>query len=419
MSQMVRKIMCAVSVAAISASCGTANINKIFGAKDESYASLLNLAQQEYDLGNYSEAETLALQAYDKSENNGDAGVLLGNIYLSQAGIDIFQMISKLSSLSSSSSSSGSTATACAQSSSSGGSSTNILSELSCKLLNLSDADVAALGATVQTASSSRYSGLSSLGISSVYIPNSVTDTVRSNVAVLAAIDKGVKKLCPFISRSLVVSKSTDSRHTSATTCPDSTGTFYNSPKAHVAFALLNLVETLVMQRGVLIDGATAASATAPTGINGVNSAMKSATSIATLAAASTSYVNLVSDVFATSDANSQLSLALNGLVVVNASFGAAGVPSSVTKSLDTQLTALRTVSSSLGGSQAKALQGQMNEKYAKDLASKINTQCPTAGTAGCAANQTSLCNSYCSVSTGVDPAKVTKPALCASYTCP
>ncbi len=432
MERSITKLFAATGVFALTMGCGTANINKIFGAKDDSYASLLQRAQLAYDVGDYSEAESLANQAYNRSENNGDAGVLLGSIYLSQAGIDIFQMISKLSSLGSSSSSgsSGTTSTCAASSSSSssgGTSSTNILSELSCKLLNLTDADISALGSTVTTAASSRYSGLSALGINTIYVPNTMTDTVRSNVSVLAALDKGVKRLCPFIDRTLVISKSTDTRHTSETTCPDKTGSSYNSDKAHISFALINLVEALVMQRGVLIDGATAASSSAssPTGINSVNQKFSTANlSLTQFASAVSSYSNFVNDVFATSNPESQISLALNGLLVVTRSFTAAGVPSSVTEALDTQLTALQKVAGTLGGSsstvnQSKALQGQMNQKYAQDLATKINTQCPTISTGSCAANQASLCSSYCGVSTGVDPAKVTKPTICSSYTCP
>jgi hypothetical protein len=422
-------VLTLISVGLVS-SCGTANINKIFGAKDESYAALLQRAQLAYDLGDYSEAESLANRAYNRSLNNGDAGVLLGSIYLSQAGIDIFQLINKLSSLSSSSSNSGSTDTSdtCASSGSTGANaSTNILSELSCKLLSLSEADINALGSTVTTASSSRYSGLSALSINSIYVPNTMSDSVRSNVSVLAALDKGVKRLCPFIDRPLVIDKSTDTRHLNKTTCPDKTDSSYNSNRAHIAFALLNLVESLVMQRGVLIDGATAASSTssAPTGINSVNQQFNNTTlTLSQFASAVTSYSNFVNDVFATANPDSQISLALNGLLVVNHSFEAAGVPSSVTKALDTQLSALQKVASTLGGSsaavnQSKALQGQINEKYAKDLASKINAQCPTIGTGACAANQTSLCSSYCGVSTGVDPSKVSKPTICASFTCP
>jgi hypothetical protein len=423
------KLIAIVWVLGFSFGCGTANINKIFGTKDDSYSSLLQRAQLAYDLGDYGEAESLANQAYNRSQNNGDAGVLLGSIYLSQAGIDIFQLISKLSALSSTSNSGSSdTSTSCASSTSTGANaSTNILSELSCKLLNLSESDINALGATVTTASSSRYSGLSALNISSIYVPNTITDTVRSNVSVLSALNKGVKRLCPFIDRTLVISKSTDARHTDKTACPDKTGSSYNSDKAHIAFALISLVETLVMQRGVLIDGATAASsaATSPTGINSVNQQFgKTSLSLGQFASAVSSYSNFVNDVFATSNPDSQISLALNGMLVVTRSFTAAGVPSSVTQALDTQLTALQKVAGTLGGAsssvnQSKALQGQMNEKYAKDLAAKINAQCPTVSTGSCASNQSSLCSSYCGVSTGVDPAKVTKPTICASYTCP
>jgi hypothetical protein len=170
---------------------------------------------------------------------------------------------------------------------------------------------------------------------------------------------------------------------------------------------------------------AASSAASSPTGINSVNQQFgKTTLSITQFASAVSSYSNFINDVFATSNPDSQISLALNGMLVVTHSFTAAGVPSSVTQALDTQLTALQKIAGTLGGAsstvnQSKALQGQMNEKYAKDLATKINAQCPTVSTGSCASNQASLCNSYCGVSTGVDPAKVTKPTICASYTCP
>lgn len=399
-------------------SCGTSNLNKIFGSKDESYASLLDQAQFAYDQGDFSNAEKLANKAYSKSDNNGDAGVLLGSIYLSQAGIDIYQMVGKIASLSSSSSSSTSSSTdSCSQSSSTSQSAGNLLSELSCKLLNLTDADKEALGTT------QNFPGLSSVGITNVYVPTEVDDTLRANVSVLSALDKGIRKLCPFIDRTIVLSQSIDERHLDESICPNRTSTKFSGPKAHIAFALLHLVESLVFQQGILIDGVSSASSTTSrTGVQSISTKMSTATfsSITTFASAMSEFKNVVDAVFDTSNPKAQLALALNGFVMVSQSFEAAGVPSSVTSVITNQLANLKKTASTLkGGStaesdstyQKQALKGQMNEAYAKSMAEKINKQCPTASS--CASDKASLCSSYSGISQGVDPAKKTTPTIC------
>lgn len=393
--------------------CGTANVNKLFGSKDDSYSAVLQRAQLAYDEGDFSLAEELANKAYSRSSNNGDAGVLLGNIYLSQAGIDIFQVVRKLSTLSGSGS--GASSSTCSTSSG-GNTSSNSLGQLSCLLLNLTDEDKAALG------TDKAFPNLASLGITNVYVPSDVDDTLRANVKTLGALDKGIKKLCPFVNRSLVLSQSIDERHKSADICPDRTSTSYSSPKVHISFALLHLIEALVFQQGVLIDGV--ANSSSRTGVQTVSSKI-STTSFASataLASALTDFKTIVDASFDTTNPKSQLALALNGLIMVSQSFEAAGVPSSVTSVITTQLTKLKQTASTLktaaGGTgsdstyQAQALKGQMNEAYAKALASKINTQCTAPNTCS-AAEKASLCASYSSISQGVDPTKVTKPTIC------
>lgn len=411
-------VLLAITAVMAVTSCGTANVNKLFGSSDDSYSALLQRAQLAYDEGDFSLAEELANKAYARSSNNGDAGVLLGNIYLSQAGIDIFQVVRKLSTLSGSSSGSSSSST-CSSSSSSGGTGTsNALGQLSCLLLSLSDSDKAALG------SEQTFAGLSSIGVSKVYVPSVVDDTLRAKVSTLAALDKGIRKLCPFVSRTLVLSQSIDERHTSTAICPDQTKSSFNSAKVHISFALLHLIEALVFQQGVLIDGVSNASGSSGyTGVQTVSTKISTATftSATDLANALTSFKSIVDQSFDTTNPKSQLALALNGLIMVSQSFEAAGMPSSVTSVITSQLTKLKetanVLKTSAGGTgsdstyQAQALKGQMNEAYAKAMATKINTQCPTAGS--CAAEKTTLCANYSGISQGVDPSKVQKPIIC------
>ncbi len=397
-------------------SCGSANVNKLFGMEDESYSSLLQRAQFAYDDGDFSRAEELANKAYGRAENNGDAGVLLGNIHLSQAGIDIFQLVGKLSTLSSSSTSSGSTASKCKSSSGTSQSASSVLTEMSCLLLSLTEADKDALGATVTS-----YENLAKIGIPSVYIPNEVNDELRAKVGVLGALDKGIRALCPFVDRAMLAA-SVDERHKNASVCPDRTKTSFSSPKAHISFALLHLVEALVFQQGVLIDGVT--SGENRTGIQTISTKMSSVNTgslqgITNLALAAADFAKVIGKVFDTGNSKSQIALALNGLIMVSKSFEAAGVPSSVTSVITTQLSNLQKTASNLPGTgdsttkQTQALSGQINQAYAASLAQKIELACPTKDTAGCTENKASLCTGFTSISQGVDSSKVSTPTLC------
>lgn len=413
-----KKLRNFIFVAPFFVSCGTANVNKLFGTQDDSYGSLLQRAELAYDQGDFKSAAILAEKAYNQSANNGDAGILLGNIYLSEAGVDIFQVVRKLSTLSSSSSSSSTSTDACSTTTGAS-SSSNVLGQLSCKLLNLSDADKAALG------TNKTFAGLSSLGVTQVYVPNEVTDALRANVSTLAALDKGIRKLCPFVSRSLVLSQSLDERHLDASICPDRTTSSFNSAKAHISFALLHLVEALVFQQGILVDGVSS-STSGYTGIQTVSSKISTAkvttaAEITTFASALSSFKTIVDSVFDTTNSKSQLALALNGFIMVSQSFAAAGVPESITSVITKQLTNLRTTAGALktaaGGTgsdstyQAQALKGQMNETYAKAVAAKINSTC--SATTCTAQQKTDLCTSYAGISQGVDTAKVSKPTIC------
>lgn len=396
--------------------CGAANVNQIFGAKDNSYASLLARAQQAYDVKDLALAEELGNKAYSHSDNNGDAGILLGSVYLSQAGIDIFQLVGKLSSLSGSKKSTAATAAdPCTTTAASSQSAGNLLGELSCKILSLSEADKLALG------TDTAFAGLStSTGITTVYVPNEVTDTMRASVGVLSAIDKGIRKLCPFIDRTLVISQSIDERHTSATICPDHTNTKFSGAKAHISFALLHLVEALVYQQGLLTETVAASEGVAArTGISGVSSKIDKA-SFATpleLVTALSAFKKVLDAVADTSNPKAQIALALNGFLVVSQSFTAAGAPASVTSVITKQLTKLKATADTLKGSstgsdstyQTKALKGQINDTYSKTMATKINTMCPTA--ASCSASEvTSLCASYSGIAEG---SVATKPTVC------
>ena len=395
-------------------SCGAANINKLFGSEDNSYAALLRSAQYAYDEGDFSLAEELANKAYQGAHNNGDAGVLLGSIYLSKAGIDVFQLVGKLSTLSSSSSGNSSSG-ACKSSSGTTQSAGSVLSELSCLLLNLSEADKNALG------SNQEFAGLKAIDIPSVYIPNDVTTELREKVSILGALDKGIRALCPFINRAAVLSMSADPRHSDSSICPDRTTTSFNSAKAHISFAMLHLVEALVFQQGVLIDGVTTAE-NSRTGVQGITTKMSSINTstpggISTLAAASFDLATVVGKVYDTDNPNSQIALALNGLIMVSQAFEVAGVPPSVTSVITGQLTKLKQTASVLSGAndsekQSKALSGQITQAYAKQLATKIESTCPTASTCSDADEQ-KLCAGFNQLSQGMTADQITKPTIC------
>ncbi len=410
MSKVIGKLL--VSSMFLSA-CGTANLNRIFASKDESTSANLQRAQMAYDRKELDLAEEYATKAYEGTYNNGEAAVLLGNIMLSKAGIDVFQLVGKLAELSSTktSTTTSTTESTCASTSKDAAGS---ISQLSCLLLSLSDADIKNLGTDVALTSD----GLKSLG--SYYKPSPVTDELRAAVSVLHYANKGVKYLCPFIDKDLVFADSIDPRHELAA-CGDKSDTEFSAPKAHIAFALLHLVETLVFQRGVLVD---ASSTSGKVGINTISTSVnkQSFTSVTSFVSTMEEFKTVVNNLADTTNDTSQIALAIDGLIVVANSFTAAGVPSSVTSTITSGLTKLKetaaTLSKAAGGStdtnfQAQALKGQINEKYSKTVASKIDTVCGTDGASCSASQKTELCTSFTSISQGVDPAKLTKPTIC------
>jgi hypothetical protein len=101
---------------------------------------------------------------------------------------------------------------------------------------------------------------------------------------------------------------------------------------------------------------------------------------------------------------------------MVSQSFEIAGVPSSVTSVITSQLTKLKQTASAIPGGdtdstkQSKALSGQINEAYAKSLAQKINSTCGPTGSNCSDAQKKDLCKSYSTITEGMDSTK--KPTL-------
>lgn len=413
-----KKMIVTTFVAAALSSCGAANFNRIFGSTDNSTSALLERAQMAYDTGDFDRAEELATQAMNGTVNNGEAAVLLGNIMLSKAGVDVFQVVAKLSELSSPSKTAvATTSTDGCTSSTTSSDAAGTLSTLSCKLLSISTDEASVLGTTV--ALNSTYFA----PVTSYYKPNDITDAIRQAVNVLKYTDRGIRYLCPFINRSKVTGESTDSRHT-LENCGDKSGTTYNYAKAHIAFGLLHLIETLVYQRGILVDGVSSSSgntgiATLSTKINAANFG----TDISGFLTAVTDFKTAVDNIANTSNPNSQISLALDGLLVVATSFGEAGIPAKIISTITGSLTKIKETASKLATTagnasssstyQAQALKGQINQKYAATIETKMNTVCGTDGAKCDTTQQTQLCTSYTSISEGVDPTKLSKPSWC------
>lgn len=410
-------VLVLTATTSILTSCGSANINKLFGSTDNSTTALIQRAQMAYDKGDYDAAEDYATQAYNGTSNNGEAAELLGSIMLSKAGIDIFQVVGKLSELSTAKTSTTTTTTtdSCGSSTSDAASS---LSTLSCKLLSLTSDDIAALGDTV-TLKSNYFSP-----VTSYYAPKVITDEIRAKVNVLKYTDKGIRMLCPFVDRTKVTGSSIDTRHTLAN-CGDKSGTSYNSAKVHIAFALLHLTETLVYQRSILSD-ATSSTSGSSGGIITLSSKITSAnfgTDISGFITAISDFQSMVNAIADTGNANSQISLALDGLTVVASSFGVAGVPDKIISVVTGGLTKIKETASKLATAagnasssatyQTQALKGQFSQKYASAVNTKINSVCGTDGKSCSTDQKTQLCTSYSSISQGIDPSTVSKPTWC------
>jgi len=357
--------------------CGSSsNLNKIFGSSDPTSRRLLIEAKAAYNDGDYETAESLINDILVHNADDEDAAVLLGYVYLSQAGMDPFSLAQKLiDNASTSTGLAGSTSNA-----------STLLTSLG-SLVNMT-ADTYALLGTKKT--DDTYSGNADYP---VLLPKSVTSDLRNSVPTLAIMNKAVKNLCRFVS-SDAKNTTGDERHAPAN-CGTTPITPRLTAKSHFIWAFAHLTEALVFQSTLQY----AKDKNGNNNADGIANIQKRADlvkngslSTANLVSAMADLSSAVSSIFDTSSASSQISTTLVAFDITSRAFGAiAGMPASVSSGVTKSMESLK---SSAGGasSSSSAQAGQLRVQMTSGLATSVSSKI-SALPAG--ADKTAACNSY------------------------
>jgi len=363
--------------------CGEkTNINQLFvsSAEKKSLESLLQKAEIAYDSGDFDTALDFAEQARDINSANERVVVLLGYIYLSKAGIDSFTLASGLTSLNSTKTTLTATTDAAAT-----------LSSLS-TILGITTADLKII-ADNSTSSLALFKDYDLL------FPKKASVARASGIASLEFVNKAIAVICPFVDTEVKID--TDSRH-SATNCVPTTNDRFLRAKSHFLWAFSHLTEALAFYSVLLYQ---------PTGKTQPNiqsradqlKANSSSVSITDTVSYYNELTTAVDAIFPAGDADSQLAAVLADLKAVQKGFSVmAGVPKSLTNSIDNSITTIESKRSSVSGAtdsakDAASLKNQLTAKMAASLSTQISTLA-AANPAQFAANKSALCSSYTSI---------------------
>lgn len=382
--------------------CGAAsNINQMWGKDKDSVDTLMQDAQLAFDRKDFDKAEENALKVLQKNPKIGDAAALLGFVSLAKAGLHPFTVADKMVRQNSNKDDDPDKARCGTPSTKSA---SDVMKNLSCRLLNLTDADYDLLGKAEEFGAI--------VGDTKVFVPNRVTDSLRTSIKALDAVTKGIKYICPYVDRDVL--SASDDRH-SSTACAPVSGSSIKRTKVHFLFALLHLVEGVVYQSSLLADNVGSSKAVSlQTASKSFKDANVSASNVSAFATTIDRFKSVTETVFlTTSSPISQLQQLLIDLKTITKSFEKIpGLPAKFTKKIDEAAAELNKLGTDIGGSdgELQALKAQLSKKIAGDLSDKINSYATTAGSNLSDAQKTQICASYNSIATGTG---ATKPSIC------
>jgi len=432
-------------VAATLAGCGaTTNLNKLWGKDDDAGDSLYLDAKAAYDRGDFTHAQELAQKLVDRNPDNEKGAVLLGYVYLSEGGIDPYELARKLVAMSSTSTNTASTntdgtntptggqtlaggrgpggggrnndggaandgASAGSQSTGTSASTTEVLQKLS-SIVDVSDY----MSVLAPTTFSKDDNGgvqpqLFAQDTNPLPVPAKVSDDLRSKVPVLAAMSKAIAAVCPFVDDS-VKNPEDDPRHN----CTPSPGPHNDAAKAHFLWAFSHLSEALVYQTVLLYSSSSDGTTNFQKASNELNTfTATSEAQFQTFVSDIGEMKNAVNKVFDVSSSDSMVHRTIANMKIVSLAFGEiAGLPDSIKSQVTNALSSLDQLSQSIGGvdSDAKAFKTQMTESLAKTVGSKIDTTITTKFGSG---KTNSQIQSDPAIS---DETKQQVTAMCSSY---
>ncbi|MCX6131638.1 MAG: hypothetical protein NTX25_21575 [Proteobacteria bacterium] len=371
--------------ACLANACGSSNFNSFFASKQQKAAldQLLIHAQFEFDQGNNETALELTEEALKVNPYEEKTLLLRAFTYLSKAGLDGFGISKNLIKQTDTSSSSTKASTSTTSTSTTTDATTSNLDSLA-SVVGLTEADFEVLGTSnIDTGTK-------------VYYPLSRTLAREADSTIIENINAAVLTLCPIIQVGAPKDSAKDPRHD----CVSSPLEIQGQAKSHFAWALAHLGEAIAFYSVVLYDDKKVDASGKALGpnIQRVSSSLdqtntsKFLNDLTTLSTA----INKIFPTKADDAADSMLNAMFNDLKVIKASFAAmAGVPESVTKSIDDSISNLESkiskVSTSTDSSatsdaskQNAAIRNALTTTVAANLESKISKLSDTQKTQAC-----------------------------------
>ncbi|MBF0440400.1 MAG: hypothetical protein HQK54_00700 [Oligoflexales bacterium] len=373
------------------------NLNKMFYSKGDKKAIdyLLKEGEKKYDEGNYVESQQIAAEVLDFNPNNEKAAVLLGYSYLALAGLETFNIASKLIDVSN--------------------------ADKTTAKLRGEDYELLATS-TETSATLEKYQSLivnaddlenlkgvtKTLEGVELRLPKTAPEA-RSVSQTLININNAIKSICPFVQDGAkLTGEVVDDRH-SAANCPPATITKKLSAKSNFLFALAHLGEAIAFNAVMLpimtnIDKViTNLGQKTGRDIDTIKSYVKSISSV-------NEVLNIVLPTTGTDEKNSMLTALFNDMETIGKSFATIpGIPQEVTKTINNALSTLRAKkdelakkaksssgSSSPENSGAKAIKEQLTSTMGESIQKQITPDMQkTLNQPENKATKTELCAAY------------------------
>ncbi len=402
------KLFLKITIFSLFSACGAgSNVNKMWGKDEDSTSAKMEKARLAYDRKDFDTAASLAGDVRARNPDYGDASVLLGFIDLAKANLHPLVLARKMALLNSATDIDPD-AVRCPKAADS--SATEVLRNLACRLLNLTNADYLNLGSVQDL--TGVFAG------KKIFVPVTLNDDVRSKVSILNLTNRGIKNLCGFVSRDALL-PTKDMRHASADCAAKSQGVI-SKTQVHFLFALFHLVEALVLQGTVLQGNVGTLGTTSLLDLNGQLKNADYGTNIALYASSITSLNTVINQVLQITDVNSQIALLVSNLKTVGKSFAQIpAIPKSVTKKIDDAIAKIDEDTSKIQGAvnDNAALKAQITAKIAAVVSDKMNqiaAQYATSGKTISDSDKASACTSYAAVAAGLPSnSGITKPTFC------
>lgn len=393
-------------------SCGSSSPNALlFSSKadKERIESLYAEGRTAYDNGQFDKAIEKLKKAYDLNPNYEKVAQELAFAYLGKAGFDMFSTAKKMMDLDKQNKATGTSSDAA-----------GALSGYSI-LLNLTSADQLKMGTLV----SSDNPFFKDLDVIHPKDPGVIedADSVRSVVDTLRYVNQAMMTICPFVDSALWAGDSTRFGSCKATNAQED-----RPSQSHLIFGIAAMIEAISFNTILLYSGSSSSLTLDSSGLAAAGSsnlekraaAMNQKTFTASqIADYSDAVTELQSDISAVlnTSATSMLSATLIDLrLAVNAFKQIAGMPQSVTDSLNGGLKTLEKGAVTAGESagsfdgQLATLRQQMTGTVITQLKTSIKTALAQSGVT--AEQKKAVCDAYTTITTGTTAASE-KPTGC------